>query len=86
MHPNMWMRCYGPLARNRPSDPSVSAVSQSPKQATGTQSPKTMSEADAIRLAQAGDAAAFEFLYRLHGRRVYALCLRMVVIRAMRKT
>ncbi|MDP9148200.1 MAG: sigma-70 family RNA polymerase sigma factor [Acidobacteriota bacterium] len=37
-----------------------------------------MSEADAIRLAQAGDAAAFEFLYRLHGRRVYALCLRMV--------
>ena len=37
-----------------------------------------MSEADAIRLAQAGDAAAFEFLYELHGRRVYALCLRMV--------
>src|ERR1700736_3752077 len=68
----------GPLARNRPSDPSASAVSQSPKQATGSQSPKTMSEADAIRLAQAGDAAAFEFLYRLHGRRVYALCLRMV--------
>ncbi len=29
-------------------------------------------------MAQAGDAAAFEFLYRLHGRRVYALCLRMV--------
>src|SRR5258708_20554024 len=29
-------------------------------------------------LAQAGDAAAFEFLYHLHGRRVYALCLRMV--------
>src|ERR1700720_3038602 len=68
----------GPLARNRPSDPSASAVSQSPKQATSLQSPKTMSEADAIRLAQAGDAAAFEFLYRLHGRRVYALCLRMV--------
>jgi len=35
-------------------------------------------EADAIRLAQAGDAAAFEFLYQLHVRRVYALCLRMV--------
>ena len=29
-------------------------------------------------MAQAGDAAAFEFLYRLHSRRVYALCLRMV--------
>jgi RNA polymerase sigma-70 factor (ECF subfamily) len=35
-------------------------------------------EADAIRLAQQGDAAAFERLYRLHSRRVYSLCLRMV--------
>ena len=35
-------------------------------------------EADAIRLAQQGDAAAFERLYQLHSRRVYALCLRMV--------
>ncbi len=37
-----------------------------------------MTEAEAIHLAQAGDAAAFEFLYHLHSRRVYALCLRMV--------
>ncbi len=36
------------------------------------------SEADAIRLAQQGSAEAFEFIYRLHSRRVYALCLRMV--------
>jgi RNA polymerase sigma-70 factor, ECF subfamily len=35
-------------------------------------------EADAIRLAQQGDAGAFERLYRLHNRRVYSLCLRMV--------
>ena len=35
-------------------------------------------EAEAIRLAQQGDAAAFERLYRLHSRRVYSLCLRMV--------
>lgn len=35
-------------------------------------------EADAIRLAQQGDAAAFERLYQLHCRRVYSLCLRMV--------
>ncbi|HEV2304669.1 MAG TPA: sigma-70 family RNA polymerase sigma factor [Candidatus Acidoferrales bacterium] len=35
-------------------------------------------EADAIRLAQQGDAAAFERLYQLHYRRVYSLCLRMV--------
>ncbi|MFZ0213364.1 MAG: sigma-70 family RNA polymerase sigma factor [Candidatus Acidiferrales bacterium] len=35
-------------------------------------------EADAIRLAQQGDAAAFERIYQLHNRRVYSLCLRMV--------
>jgi RNA polymerase sigma-70 factor (ECF subfamily) len=33
---------------------------------------------ESIRLAQQGDAAAFEFIYRLHCRRVYSLCLRMV--------
>lgn len=37
-----------------------------------------VSEAEAVRLAQQGDAAAFECLYRLHSRHVYALCLRMV--------
>jgi RNA polymerase sigma-70 factor (ECF subfamily) len=57
------------LARKRPSDPDAS---------TSRQSTKSVTEPEAIRLAQAGDAAAFEFLYRLHGRRVYALCLRMV--------
>jgi len=40
--------------------------------------PGEWSEADAIRLAQEGNAEAFEFLYRMHSRRVYALCLRMV--------
>jgi RNA polymerase sigma-70 factor, ECF subfamily len=58
----------GPLARNRPSDPTASAP----------QPPKALTESEAIRLAQAGDAVAFEFLYDLHSRRVYALCLRMV--------
>jgi len=37
-----------------------------------------MSEAEAIRRAQRGDAAAFERIYQLHSRRVYSLCLRMV--------
>lgn len=32
---------------------------------------------ETIRMAQRGDAAAFEFIYRLHCRRVYALCLRI---------
>ncbi len=64
-------RCavIGPLARNRPSDSNASNAQQTPK---------ALTEAEAIRLAQAGDATAFEFLYQLHGRRVYALCLRMV--------
>jgi RNA polymerase sigma-70 factor (ECF subfamily) len=34
-------------------------------------------EAEAIRRAQRGDQLMFEHLYRLHGRRVYALCLRI---------
>ena len=37
-----------------------------------------LSEAEAIRRASDGDRTVFEFLYRLHGRRVYAVCLRMV--------
>ena len=40
--------------------------------------PVAWTEAEAIRQAQAGNASAFEHLYQLHGRRVYALCLRMV--------
>src|SRR5437016_6174359 len=59
----------GPLAHNRPSDPNAS---------NAVEPRKALSEAEAIRLAQAGDAVAFEFLYHLHGRRVYALCLRML--------
>jgi len=40
--------------------------------------PVAWTEAEAIRRAQAGDPAAFDHLYQLHSRRVYALCLRMV--------
>jgi RNA polymerase sigma-70 factor (ECF subfamily) len=36
-----------------------------------------LSEAEAIERAKQGDAGAFEFLYDLHKRRVYSLCLRM---------
>ena len=38
----------------------------------------SLSENEALRLAQQGNAAAFDFLYRRHNQRVYALCLRMV--------
>jgi RNA polymerase sigma-70 factor (ECF subfamily) len=37
-----------------------------------------MTEKEAIRQAQTGDGAAFEYLYRSHSRRVYSLCLRMI--------
>ena len=37
-----------------------------------------LTDADVVRLAQEGDAVAFERVYRLHSRRVYSLCLRMV--------
>ena len=56
----------------------MSTALPSPNRVNATQSPKSATEAEAIRLAQGGDAAAFEYLYQLHGRRVYALCLRMV--------
>src|SRR6266581_8965090 len=36
-----------------------------------------LSESEAIRRAQGGDADAFERIYKQHCRRVYALCLRM---------
>jgi RNA polymerase sigma-70 factor, ECF subfamily len=33
---------------------------------------------ETLRLAQQGDASAFEEIYRMHSRRVYSLCLRML--------
>jgi RNA polymerase sigma-70 factor (ECF subfamily) len=37
-----------------------------------------LSDAEVIQRAREGDRTAFEYLYRLHTRRVYAVCLRMV--------
>ena len=62
-------KCHGP---HLPS-PSL----EGPPDATQAEL-RGMTEAEATRRAQYGEAAAFEFLYRLHGRRVYNLCLRMV--------
>jgi RNA polymerase sigma-70 factor, ECF subfamily len=45
----------------------------------GTRSvPANPAEQEALTLAQKGDHAAFAFLYSLHKRRIYSLCLRMV--------
>ena len=46
---------------------------------TSTEEPKReLTEPEAIRRAQDGDALAFEYLYKSHSRRVYSLCLRML--------
>ncbi len=43
-----------------------------------TETDAALSETELVREAQAGNDDAFERLYRKHGRRIYALCLRMV--------
>jgi RNA polymerase sigma-70 factor (ECF subfamily) len=55
----------------------LSAQLQSRPASSGPLKPETASLSEAIRLAQLGDAAAFETIYQLHSRRVFALCLRM---------
>jgi RNA polymerase sigma-70 factor, ECF subfamily len=37
-----------------------------------------LTEAEAIQRAKGGDRSVFEYLYRAHSRRVFALCLRML--------
>jgi RNA polymerase sigma-70 factor (ECF subfamily) len=39
---------------------------------------RELTESEATRRAQGGDAEAFEYLYKLHCRRVYGVCLRML--------
>src|SRR5271170_4490614 len=81
---NLDVSCLAELSalnRQFPSCDSQPADERSPKKTSATANPtqtEKLNEAEAIRRAHNGDAAAFEFLYRLHSRRVYALCLRMV--------
>ena len=49
-----------------------------PAAATRQRKPDTALFNETLRLAQRGDASAFEEIYRLHSRRVYSLCLRML--------
>jgi RNA polymerase sigma-70 factor, ECF subfamily len=53
-----------------PKDDTVSASRQAEL--------RELTDADVVRLARQGDADAFERIYRLHSRKVYTLCLRMV--------
>lgn len=46
------------------------------------QTENNLTEAEAIRQAKDGDAAAFEYLYKAHFRRVYGVCLRITKNRA----
>jgi RNA polymerase sigma-70 factor, ECF subfamily len=69
-------------ARNsQPADFNSATVGSIPGKAPTPVTPfesKRLSETEIIRRAQDGDEAMFEYLYRLHSRRVYALCLRLV--------
>jgi RNA polymerase sigma-70 factor, ECF subfamily len=56
----------------------TAAAAAPPVQTAKALKPDSASTQEIIRLAQQGDAAAFESLYELHSRRVYSLCLRMI--------
>src|ERR1700675_4312087 len=59
----------------RSSSGSASTKSAPPISASDN---NNLTEAEIIKRAQDGDDAMFEQLYRLHSRRVYAVCVRMV--------
>jgi RNA polymerase sigma-70 factor, ECF subfamily len=63
---------------NRDARPSTDCISKKAAPPVSTIASDQPSEAEAIRRACNGDRAMFEYLYRLHSRRVYGLCLRMV--------
>jgi|SRR5215471_6719147 len=47
------------------------------EQLMAKQTETNLTESEAIRQAKDGAAAAFEYLYKLHCRRVYGVCLRI---------
>jgi len=63
---------------NRDARPSTECISKKAAPPVSTIASDKLSEAEALQRAGHGDAAAFEYLYRLHSRRIYGLCLRMV--------
>src|ERR1035437_9697814 len=65
-------------ARHLPNRKSRAVKLESQTPETQQRKPDSVSLNETIRLAQQGDASAFEEIYRLHARRVYSLCLRML--------
>jgi RNA polymerase sigma-70 factor (ECF subfamily) len=63
---------------NRDARPRTECISKKAAPPVSTTASDQLSEAEVIRRACNGDRSVFEYLYRLHSRRVYALCLRMV--------
>ena len=63
---------------NRDARPSNECIVRKAAPPASPVARENLNEAQTIERAQAGDPAMFEDLYRLHSRRVYALCLRMV--------
>jgi RNA polymerase sigma-70 factor (ECF subfamily) len=63
---------------NRDARPSTGCISKKAAPPFSTIASEKLSEAEAIRRACNGDRSAFECLYGIHSRRVYALCLRML--------
>jgi len=65
-------------SRNRETHSSTESVSKKAALPVFPAASGGLTEAEAIQQARHGDRAAFECLYHLHSRRVYAVCLRMV--------
>src|ERR1700740_243599 len=63
---------------NRDARPNTECISKKAAPPVSTIGSDKLSEARAIQRAREGDLSAFEYLYRSHSRRVYAVCLRMV--------
>jgi len=57
----------------RPASPKSDEIAN-----CGPRTADILTEKEAIAMAQRGDPAAFEFIYRRHSARVYALCMRML--------
>ncbi len=79
-HSNGIMTRRAPRPAGRSSQRSTPAAASEAKPAAEVRQrkPDTALFNETLRLAQQGEACAFEEIYRQHSRRVYSLCLRML--------